>query len=207
MADNLSRSLRLMLVTDDRLVSGRDLVALAEAAVRGGVTSVQLRLKQAGPRELLHLAGRLLDRLSVPIIVNDRADVAAAAGLGVHLGPDDLPVALVRSILPAGALIGASVGTPAEAPNGAAASYWGIGPWRQTGTKNDAGPPLGIDGFRRIRELAGGIPCVAIGGIRPEDVAAVREAGAVGVAVSSGLLAAKRIEAAAQRYLEAWGAG
>jgi thiamine-phosphate pyrophosphorylase len=207
MGDNLSRLLRLMLVTDDRLLRGRDLVALAEAAVRGGVTSVQLRLKQAGPRELLHLAGRLLDRLSVPLIVNDRADVAAAAGVGVHLGADDLPVALVRSILPAGALIGASVGVPAEAPNGASASYWGVGPWRQTGTKGDAGVPLGIEGFRRIRELAGGIPCVAIGGIRPEDLPAVRAAGAVGVAVSSGLLQAARIEEAAARYAEAWSAG
>jgi len=207
MADNLSRSLRLMLVTDDRLLRGRDPVALAEAAVRGGVTSVQLRLKQAGPRELLHLAGRLLDRLSVPVIVNDRADVAAAAGIGVHLGPDDLPVALVRAILPAGALIGASVGAPAEAPNGAAASYWGIGPWRQTGTKSDAGPALGIDGFCRLRALAGGIPCVAIGGIRPEDVVTVRAAGAAGVAVSSGLLTAERIEEAAGQYMEAWAAG
>ena len=196
-----------MLVTDDRLLRGRDLVALAEAAVRGGVTSVQLRLKRAGPRELLHLAGRLVDRLSVPVIVNDRADVAAAAGIGVHLGADDPPVALVRSILPPGALIGASVGTPAEAPNGAAASYWGIGPWRQTGTKGDAGSPLGIEGFHRIRALAGAIPCVAIGGIRPEDAAAVRAAGAAGIAVSSGLLAAGRIEEAAAQYVQAWNAG
>jgi thiamine monophosphate synthase len=86
-----------------------------------------------------------------------------------------------------------------------AASYWGVGPWRGTGTKHDAGAAIGQDGFRRIAALAGDIPCVAIGGIRPEDVASARAAGAVGVAVSSGLLGEERIEEAARRYLDAWG--
>jgi thiamine-phosphate diphosphorylase len=194
-----------MLVTDDRLLRGRDPVALAEAAVRGGVTSVQLRLKQQSARELLRLALLLRERLPVPVIVNDRADVAAAAGTGVHLGFDDLPVVLARSILPAESLIGASVGTPDEVPNGLAASYWGVGPWRGTGTKHDAGAAIGQDGFRRIAALAGGIPCVAIGGIRPGDVAGARAAGAVGVAVSSGLLGEEPIEEAARRYRDAWG--
>lgn len=207
MIHNLATSLRLMLVTDDHLLRGRDPVAVAEAAVRAGVTSVQLRLKRASPRELLRLAVLLRGRLPVPVIVNDRADVAAAAGTGVHLGPDDLPVALARSILPVGALIGASVGTLDEAPNGAAASYWGVGPWRGTGTKSDAGGAIGAEGLRRIVALAGAIPCVAIGGIRPQDLAAVRAAGAVGVAVSSGLLGEERIEEAARRYQEAWGGG
>lgn len=196
-----------MLVSDDHLLRGRDPVAVAEAAVRGGVTSVQLRLKRVSPRELLRLAVRLRERLTVPVIVNDRTDVAACAGTGVHLGPDDLPVTLARAILPPGALIGVSVGTTAEVPNGAEASYWGVGPWRETRTKGDAGGALGEVGFRRIVALAGGIPCVAIGGIRPEDLAGARAAGAVGVAVSSGLLGEERIEEAARRYVEAWGSG
>ena len=90
-----------MLVTDDRLVAGRDLVALARAAEAGGVTAIQLRLKQATPREQVELARALVAALRVPVLVNDRPDVAIAAGAaGVHLGTDDLPPALARRIAP-----------------------------------------------------------------------------------------------------------
>jgi thiamine-phosphate pyrophosphorylase len=105
-----------MLVTDDRLVQGRDLIALALAAERGGVTSVQLRLKQVQARELAQLIRGLVQALTVPVLVNDRPDVAIAAGAaGVHLGPDDMPVELARRIAPEGFIIGASVGSEAEA--------------------------------------------------------------------------------------------
>src|SRR5574338_1024975 len=162
MADNLAQHLRLMLVTDDRLLAGRDPVALTRAAVEGGVTSVQLRLKQASARELLRLAVRLTQALPVPVLVNDRPDVAAAARCGVHLGPDDLPVTLARKILPPGTIIGASVGTPGEADSAAGADYWGVGPWRVTSTKGDAGEAIGAAGFSAVVKAAGGKPCVAI---------------------------------------------
>jgi thiamine-phosphate pyrophosphorylase len=192
-----------MLVTDDRLAADRDLVALARAAERGGVTSVQLRLKRAPARELVALARELVGALQVPVLVNDRPDVALAAGAaGVHLGPEDLPVALVRAVVPPGFLVGASAGSPEEAEAAAGADYWGVGPWRATGTKTDAGTPLGAEGFRRIVALGGGTPCIAIGGVRPGDVRAVREAGGVGVAVVSGILGADDVEAAARRYAE-----
>ena len=194
-----------MLVTDDRLVAGRDLVSLARSAVCGGVTSVQLRLKQASPRELLALALTLREALAVPVLVNDRADVAAAAGTGVHLGPEDLPVDLARRILPPGTILGASAGSPEEAVRGRAADYWGVGPWRDTGTKSDAGVALGPEGFRRLVALAGGRPCLAIGGVRPEDVPAVLAAGGAGVAVVSGLLGAENVERAAREYAERLG--
>jgi thiamine-phosphate pyrophosphorylase len=203
MADNVAAVVRLMLVTDDRMVAGRDLVALAVAAERGGVTSVQLRLKRASARELVAAARMLVATLRVPLLVNDRPDVALAAGAaGVHLGPDDLPVALVRKVVPPGFIIGASAGSPDEAAAAAGADYWGVGPWRSTGTKADAGAALGAEGFRRIVQRSGGKPCIAIGGVRPEDVGPVRAAGGAGVAVVSGILGEEDVEAAARGYAQ-----
>ena len=191
-----------MLVTDDRLVEDRDLVALALAAERGGATAVQLRLKRASPREQVARARALVASLRIPVLVNDRPDIALAAGAaGVHLGPDDLPVSLTRRIVPAGFIVGASVGSESEAKAAAEADYWGIGPWRATGTKADAGGALGPEGFRRLVELAGGKPCIGIGGVRPEDVAAIRAAGGVGVAVVSGILGEEDVETATRRYV------
>ena len=201
MADNVVALLRLMLVTDDRLVQGRDLVALALAAERGGVTSVQLRLKQAEGRDLVQLVRGLMQALTIPVLVNDRPDVAIATGaVGVHLGPDDVPVELVRRIAPPGFIIGASVGSEAEGETAGAADYWGIGPWRDTTTKEDGGTGLGVDGFRRLVALARGKPCIAIGGVRPEDVPIVMAAGGTGVAVVSGILGSNDVEKAARSY-------
>lgn len=195
-----------MLVTDDALLAGRDPVTVARQAVAGGVTMVQLRLKRAGARDLLELARALRTALSVPVLVNDRPDVALAAGCGVHLGPDDLPVSLARRLLPAGALVGTSVGTEEELARALAeggADYWGVGPWRATGTKSDAGAALGPSGFSAIVRRSGGRPCLAIGSVRPEDVGAVFASGGAGVAVVSGILGEADVEAAARRYAEA----
>jgi thiamine-phosphate pyrophosphorylase len=192
-----------MLVTDDRLVEGRDLVALALAAERGGATSVQLRLKLASPREQVERARALVAALRIPVLVNDRPDIALAAGAaGVHLGPDDLPVSLARRVVPPGFIVGASVGSVDEAGAGSGADYWGIGPWRATGTKRDAGEALGVEGFRRLMGLAGGRPCIAIGSVRPEDVPQVLTAGGAGVAVVSGILGENDGETATRRYAE-----
>ena len=190
-----------MLVTEDRLVEGRDVVALARAAERGGVSALQLRLKRASARELVALARELVAALRIPVLVNDRPDVAIAAGAaGVHLGPEDLPVALARRIAPEGFVIGTSVGSEAEAAAAGEADYWGIGPWRDTTTKADAGEGLGPEGFARLVRLGGGRPCLAIGGVRPEDVAQVAASGGRGVAVAAGILREHDVEAAARRY-------
>jgi thiamine-phosphate diphosphorylase len=194
-----------MLVTDDRLLRGRDVVDLARRAVRGGVTAVQLRLKNASARTLVDLATRLRAELPVPILVNDRPDVALVSGTGVHLGAEDLPLAATRRLLPPSAVVGASAGTPEEAAEAAGADYWGVGPLRATGTKRDAGEALGLPGFQRIVALAAGIPCIAVGGVRPEDVSQVLAAGGAGVAVVSGILAAEDVEAAARAYARALG--
>jgi len=205
MSPNLATLLRLMLVTDDGLLDGRDLVAVCLAAAHGGVTSVELRLKHVSPRELLVLARELVAALPIPVLVNDRLDVALAAGAaGVHLGPDDLPVALARRAVPDGFLIGASVGAkPGAAERGNQADYWGVGPWRTTLTKPDSRLPLGPEGFGTIVAESRGIPCVAIGGVLPADGAAVRLAGGVGMAVGRGILGAQDVEAAARRYASA----
>src|SRR4029453_9661931 len=161
MVQNLANHLRLMLVTDDLLLGERDPVAVCQAAERGGVTAVQLRLKQATPRALLDVARRLRAALRVPVILNDRPDVARAAGCWVHLGPDDVSVSCVRSLFTPGEVIGASVGSIGEVGRGKEADYWGVGPLNGSASKLDAGPSLGIAGFRHIVAQAGGRPCIA----------------------------------------------
>jgi thiamine-phosphate pyrophosphorylase len=204
MRDNVAALLRLMLVTDDALLQGRDLMQLALAAERGGITSLQLRLKRRPARELVDLVRTVVHGLTVPVLVNDRPDVALAGGAaGVHLGPDDLPVDLARRIALPGFVVGASVGSAIEASAAHRADYWGIGPWRASPTKEDAGLGLGPEGFHELVELAGELPCLAIGGIRPNDVAAVLAMGGSGVAVVSGILGEKDVEAAARRYRNA----
>ena len=202
MPHNLAHILRLVLVTDDALVDGRDLVALCTAAERGGVTAVQLRLKHANAAALAEAARALLAALTVPLFINDRLDVALATGAaGVHLGPDDMPVSMARRITPAGFLVGASVGSAKEAPLGAGADYWGVGPLHVTATKSDSGGAIGLEGFAAVCRLApAGVPCVAIGGVTVEDGPLVRRAGGAGVAVVRGILGSEDVEGAARRY-------
>jgi thiamine-phosphate diphosphorylase len=108
-------------------------------------------------------------------------------------------------VLPPGAIVGASVGSADEVLTGGDADYWGVGPWRATATKPDAGAALDAGGFSELVRAAGGRPCIAIGGVRAEDVPAVLGAGGVGVAVVMGILGASDTEAAARRYAAAFG--
>ncbi len=201
MIENLADALRLMLVTDDALLRDRDLVDLCAAAVAGGVTSVQLRLKRAADRDLLTHARRLVQALNVPVFVNDRLDVAIAAGAaGAHLGPDDLFPERARRIAPPGFVIGASVGSDSEVERAVAADYWGIGPLHGSATKIDAGAALGWEGAGRLLARAGMRPCVIIGGVTPGDVEPAHEHGFAGVAVVSGILSSDSVVAAARAY-------
>ena len=197
-------ALTLVAITDDLRDGVGGLAARAAAAVRGGATMVQLRLKHASGRELVEVARRLVQSLPVPVIVNDRADVALAAGAaGVHLGVDDLPVAAMRAIAPPGFVIGASVGADAELAHASGADYVGIGPVYATLSKSDAGEAIGVDGFARLREL-GGMPALAIGGVTAANAAPLRDAGAAGVAVIRAVLGAPDPEAAARALRQAW---
>lgn len=201
MNENLARSLRLLLVTDDRFMVDDEPVERIAAAVRGGVTAVQLRLKRAREHDHLALARRLVSELPVPVLINDRLDIALASGAaGVHLGTDDLAPRLARAVVPPGFIVGASVGSPDEVPRGASADYWGIGPLRPTLTKADAGPALGWDAAGKLLSQSGKRPCVLIGGVVPEDVAEALGRGYAGVAVASGILGAGDARAAAAAF-------
>jgi thiamine-phosphate pyrophosphorylase len=185
------RTLRLVGITDS-LRDGIDgLVSRGAAAVRGGVTMLQLRLKDETPRTLVEVASALRARIGdVPLLVNDRADVALAAGAaGVHVGTDDVAPAALRRAVPAGFIIGASVGADDEIARATGADYVGIGPVYATGSKADAGTAIGV---ARFAELAArcGVPAVGIGGITPANAAALLSAGGSGVAVISALFAA-----------------
>jgi thiamine-phosphate pyrophosphorylase len=176
------RILRLVAITDDSEDSRATLVDRAAAAVRGGATSVQVRLKGATPREVVDVARRIVTTVSVPVIVNDRADIALAAGAaGVHVGEADLPVAAVRRFAPAGFIIGASLGSEAELPNAKLADYVGIGPIYGSDSKGDAGSAIGVEGFKRLAALCE-LPAVAIGGISSATTRQLIEAGAAGIA-------------------------
>src|SRR2546427_1053973 len=143
---SLAEQVRLMVLTDAALLKGRDVVDVCRRAVAGGATALQLRHKGAAPRELAAQARALVGALPVPVLVNDRVDVALAAGAaGAHLGQDDPPLDAVRPHVPPGFLLGASVGSPAEADRVRPwpAVYWSVGPCYTTDHKPDAGSPLG----------------------------------------------------------------
>ena len=191
-----------MVVTDAALLKGRDPVEACRQAVAGGATMIQVRLKDAPAREVLALSRALVPALAVPVIVNDRVDVALAAGAaGVHLGQDDPPLDRLRPHVPPGFLLGISVGSPAEAKRAGAwpADYWSVGPCYVTAHKADAGVPLGPEGFARLARLAPrGTPVIGIGGIDPSNAGAVVRAGAAGVAVVGALWSASDPAAAAR---------
>jgi thiamine-phosphate pyrophosphorylase len=200
----------LYLVADAGYAEGRDLPALVEAAVRGGATVVQLRAKDLPARAFAALAVETARRLAptgVPLLVNDRVDIALACGAaGVHLGLDDLPVPDARRILGPGAVIGVSVNTPEEARRAAAegADYVGAGPAFATSTKDTPLAVLGPDGVARIKRAAG-VPVVAIGGITAANAASLAAAGADGVAVVSAVLGSPDPERAAADLARAFG--
>jgi thiamine-phosphate pyrophosphorylase len=196
-------ALRLIAITDDVRDGEAGLLRRASAAVHGGATCVQLRLKTVAARDLVRLAQELVAALDVPVIVNDRADVAIAAGAaGVHLGADDVPASAIRRIVPPGFIIGVSGGNEAELANVADADYVGIGPVYSSPSKDDAGAAIGAEGFAKLAALVA-IPAVAIGGITADNARAALDAGAAGVAAISSIFGSPDPAEAARRILSA----
>jgi thiamine-phosphate pyrophosphorylase len=202
-------SYELYAITDRRLAGGRSSAEVMEKAIRGGVTLVQLREKEAGGREMVAEAQALLAvtrRYGVPLIINDRLDVALAVDAeGVHLGQEDIPCRLARQILGPEKIIGVSASSVEEARQAEAdgADYLGVGAVFPTGTKADAGEAIGLEPLKAIK-AAVKIPVVAIGGINAANAAAVAATGVDGLAVVSAVVAAPDPQDAARRLVAAF---
>lgn len=190
----------IYLVTDDGCLQGRALIDCVREALEGGVTLVQYRAKTASSAEMYAEALQLkalCDSFNVPLIINDRLDIAMAVGAaGVHLGQDDLPCAAARKILGEDYIIGVSAHNPAEAKAAlqSGADYLGCGAVFGTATKADV-KKLGTDGLAAICK-AKKLPVVGIGGVTADNYHEVRAAGADGAAIVSGILAQPDIRAA-----------
>lgn len=193
----------IYLVTDENCLKGRPLLACVEEALAGGVTLVQYRAKDTASsvmyKEAVQLKA-LCDKYKVPLIINDRLDIAQAVGAaGVHLGQEDLPCAVARQILGADYVIGVSAHNPAEAVQAAAAGadYLGCGAVFGTATKQDVAK-LGLANLQAIRKVVT-LPMVGIGGINVDNYAEVLGTGADGAAIVSGILAQDDITATVQK--------
>ena len=188
-------SLKLYLVTDRELALGRSLEEVVSEAVKGGVTIVQLREKDTSTGEFIEIAFRLkniLEPYNVPLIINDRVDVALAVDAdGLHIGQSDMPYNIARKLLGPDKIIGLSVENMDDLlrANKLDVDYVGISPVYVTPTKTDTAEPFGLEGLRKAVELSVH-PTVAIGGMNADTIADVIEAGADGVAVVSAICSA-----------------
>lgn len=197
--------LRLYLVTDRTLSLGRPLEEVVEKAVKGGVTVVQLREKEADSRAFYQLAltlKQLLRPYRVPLIINDRLDIALAVDAdGLHIGQSDLPYPIVRKLLGKEKIIGLSVESTEDAitANQWDVDYIAISPVYATPTKTDTAPALGLEGIRAITQLSVH-PSVGIGGISHTNTTDIIRAGANGVAIVSGIMSASDPEKAARQF-------
>lgn len=181
---------KLHVLTDVVLQSGFSHEELARLGIAGGADTIQLREKGGSTRRMIEVAKRMAAvcrQAGVPLIVNDRIDVAIAAKAdGVHLGQSDFPIPLARELLGQDKLIGGSAATLDEARICLAegADYVGFGPVYVTGSKTDAGPVSGPSVLKQVVETIP-LPVIAIGGITAENIPEVMQAGAHGVAVIS----------------------
>lgn len=192
--------------TGDRLEA---VVTTTRAVLEGGAKVVQLRDKAGTARQTYHLARRLAgvcEDFDVPFIVNDRVDIALAAGAhGVHVGPEDVPVGAIREVVDDDLIVGGSAGTPdvAEKLEAQGADYLGVGAiYEARESKPDASPPRGPEAIRAVVDAVD-LPVVGIGGIDETNAAEVVGAGATGVAVIGALMDADNPREAARRLCDA----
>lgn len=205
--EELAERLALIVITDPDCGADRQVVNVVRAALQGGAPAIQLRVKNGTARGMADLGRVLRDdtrEAGALLFVNDRLDVALAIGAdGVHLGADDLPVEAARRIVPEGFLIGRSVDAAAEVEAALAEGpdYLGAGPVYPTGSKDDAGPVMGVSGLEQVVRAAGRVPVVGIGGIDIARAGEVAGAGAAGVAVIGAVMRAPDPRLAAEGLL------
>jgi len=193
---------KLYLVTDRDVLKGRDLAKAVEDSILGGATIVQLREKDVTSREFYAIAERIkaiTDKYNVPLIINDRLDIALAVGaLGVHLGQSDMPCRVARQVLGKDKIIGVSVHTLKEALEAEedGANYLGCGAVFSTSTKKDA-TDVSYDKLKEIKARVK-IPVVAIGGINEKNLEKLNGINLDGVAIVSAILGKENIKEATQ---------
>ena len=202
----MNNALKLYLVTNRGLSLGRSLEEVVSEAVAGGVTMVQLREKDTSTGEFIRLACKLTDLLrplGIPLIINDRVDVALATDAdGVHIGQSDMPYEIARKLLGPDKIIGLSVENMNDLlrANELDVDYIGISPVYGTPTKTDTAEPFGLEGLRKAVELSVH-PTVAIGGMNARTISDVIAAGADGVAVVSAICSADSPRLAANELM------
>ena len=203
---------QLHILTDTVLQSRFSHVELTRLAIRGGADTIQFRQKTGATREMIEIAQQIRQLCAdsgVTFIVNDRVDVAIAAGAdGVHLGQDDFPLPLARELLGESRIIGGSAVTLEEAQKclSEGADYIGFGPVYPTASKEDAGPVTGIDLLKQVVEVIP-LPIIAIGGVSAENTPEVMQAGIHGIAVISAVCCQENPEQATRALYIALHAG
>ena len=199
----------LYLVTDRDLMSTKTLEEAVEQAIMGGCTLVQLREKTSSSREFYQTALKvkeITDKYKVPLIINDRVDIALAVDAdGVHVGQSDLPAAVVRKIIGKDKIIGVSAGSVENAIEAQrdGADYIGVGALFSTSTKTDANSVSKETLMEIIEEVS--IPVVGIGGINAQNAAQLKNTGINGIAVVSAIIAQKDIKLSAEKMLNIFG--
>jgi thiamine-phosphate pyrophosphorylase len=201
---SMAASYDLYVITDEGLSKGLSHAEIASRAVAGGADTIQLRDKKMSGKDLLQAATQIraiTKSAGVLFIVNDRLDVALLSGAdGVHLGQDDIPARMARSIAPKGFIIGVSAGSVEEAVQAEqdGADYIGLGPICDTTSKDDAGAACGFDMIEQVKRQVS-IPVIAIGGMGPSNVQQAIGAGADGLAVISAVVGQDDVAKAASR--------
>lgn len=194
------------LVTDRDLLKGRKLTEVIEEAILGGTSIVQLREKCASSLEFYEIAKevkKVTDKYNVPLIINDRIDIALAIDAsGVHLGQSDIPCSIARKILPKGKIIGVSAHNLKEAEKALkdGADYLGCGAVFNTSTKKDV-TTLSYEGLKEITDNIN-IPIVAIGGINENNIITLKGSGINGVAVVSSIIGKENVKGASEKLKE-----